>query len=228
MSKKIKHTNGAIDATTEVLDETLETTETTEVLDETTTLAAAEAEAVEVAQTTPTIDLESLMKQYPNVSLRKLALSLELSYGWILKCSKKPIAGQPYDPDAINYDEVAKTFARKGINLAELDWATLNESTQTSRGILLTKDMDAFQVGQKVYLREDNEVPFDICYKTATHIVIMKQGDTEPRAWSHSTFLMKGPVFEPRTIHDNNDTETTADENETVQGILNDILGEEA
>jgi hypothetical protein len=211
MSKKINTTNEAISATPEVLNET----------------PAVTSEEV-APETTPTADLESLMKQYPNVSLRKLALSLELSYGWILKCSKKPIAGQPYDPDAINYDEVAKTFARKGINLAELDWATLNESTQTSRGILLTKDMDAFQVGQKVYLREDNEVPFDICYKTATHIVIMKQGDTEPRAWSHSTFLMKGPVFEPRTIHDNNDTETTADENETVQGILNDILGEEA
>lgn len=218
MSKKIKHTNEAIDATTEVLDETLETTET-EVLEETP--AAAE----EVAPT-PTVDLKSLMEQYPNVSLRKLALSLELSYGWILKCSKKPIAGQPYDPDAINYEEVQKTFARKGIDLTQLDWESLNESTQTSRGISLQKDMSAFQVGGKVYLREDNEVPFDICYKTATHIVIMKQGDTEPRAWSHSTFLMKGPVFEPRTIHDNNDPEeNTAEENAAVQGILNDILG---
>lgn len=163
--------------------------------------ATTENTAVE----TPTINLQELMEKYPNVSLRKLALSLELSYGWILKCSKKPIPGQPYDPDAINYEEVAKTFVRKGINLEELDWESLNESTQTSRGILLTKDMSAFEVGQKVYLREDNEVPFDICYKTDSHIVIMKEGSTEPRAWSHSTFLMKGPVFEPRTIHDNND-----------------------
>lgn len=159
----------------------------------------------EVVNETPTINLEELMNKYPNVSLRKLALSLELSYGWILKCSKKPIPGQPYDPDAVNYDEVAKTFARKGINLAELDWESLNEASQTSRGISLQKDMSAFQVGGKVYLREDNEVPFDICYKTDSHIVIMKEGSTEPRAWSHSTFLMKGPVFEPRTIHDNNE-----------------------
>lgn len=177
MSKKIK-TNEAINATTE----------------EATTMP-----------TTPSVDLKALMEQYPNVSLRKLALSLELSYGWILKCSKKPIPGQPYDPDAVNYEEVQKTFERKGIDLSSLDWESLNESTQTSRGILLTKDMSAFEVGQKVYLREDNEVPFDICYKTETHIVIMKEGATEPRAWSHSTFLMKGPVFEPRTIHDNNE-----------------------
>ena len=171
------------------------------------TANTANTEEATTMPTTPSVDLKALMEQYPNVSLRKLALSLELSYGWILKCSKKPIPGQPYDPDAVNYEEVAKTFARKGINLEELDWESLNESTQTSRGILLTKDMEAFQVGQKVYLREDNEVPFDICYKTETHIVIMKEGATEPRAWSHSTFLMKGPVFEPRTIHDNNDEE---------------------
>lgn len=154
---------------------------------------------------TPTVDLKSLMEKYPNVSLRKLALSLELSYGWILKCSKKPIPGQPYDPDAVNYDEVAKTFARKGIDLESLDWESLNESTQTSHGILLTKDMEAFRTGMSVYLREDNVVPFEICYKTDTHIVILKHGSTEPRAWSHSTFLMKGPVFEPRTTFDNND-----------------------
>lgn len=205
MSKKI-NTNEAIPTTTET-----------------------NASAAEVAPTTPTVDLKSLMEKYPNVSLRKLALSLDLSYGWILKCSKKPIAGQAYDPDAINYEEVAKTFARKGIDLASIDWESLNESTQTSRGVLLTKDMSAFQVGQKVYLREDNEVPFDICYKTETHIVIMKQGDTEPRAWSHSTFLMKGPVFEPRTIHDNNDPEETLDTTteETVQGILDEFVGGE-
>lgn len=179
MSKKI---NDAITATTEVVNETPATAE---------------------VATIPAFDLKAKMEQYPNVSLRKLALSLELSYGWILKCSKKPIAGQPYDPEAVNYDEVAKTFARKGIDLESLDWESLNESTQTSHGILLTKDMEAFRTGMSVYLREDNEVPFEICYKTDTHIVIMKHGSTEPRAWSHSTFLMKGPVFEPRTTHTN-------------------------
>lgn len=167
----------------------------------TTTNEVANTPAITGAQ------LKGLMLAYPNVSLRKLALSLELSYGWILKCSKKPIPGEAYDPDAINYDEVAKTFERKGIDLGALDWETLNEAGQTSRGITLQKDMSAFQVGGKIYLREDNEVPFDICYKTDTHIVIMKEGSTEPRAWSHSTFLMKGPVFEPRTVHDNNNEE---------------------
>ena len=148
---------------------------------------------------TATFDLETAMQKYPNVSLRKLATACEVSYGWILKKSKEPIPGMAYDPEAVNYEAVAATFAKKGIDLSTLDWDTLNEAV-LKRGVQLTKNMDAFQVGQKVYLREDNTTPFEICYKTDTHIVIMKKGSTEPRAWSHGTFLMKGPVFEPRTV----------------------------
>ena len=151
------------------------------------------------ATTTPAFDLETAMQKYPNVSLRKLATACEVSYGWILKKSKEPIPGMAYDPEAVNYEAVAATFAKKGIDLNALDWDTLNEAV-LKRGVQLTKNMDAFQVGQKVYLREDNTTPFEICYKTDTHIVIMKEGTTEPRAWSHGTFLMKGPVFEPRTV----------------------------
>lgn len=143
-------------------------------------------------------DLEAKLTAYPNVSLRKLAIACELSYGWILKCSKEPIAGVPFDPEAINYDKVASVFAKRDIDLATIDWEGLNIAT-VRNGATLTKDMDAFTVGKKVYLREDNTTPFEIVYKTGTHIVIMKEGTTEPRSWSHATFLMKGPVFEPRT-----------------------------
>lgn len=144
-------------------------------------------------------DLQQKMELYPNVSLRKLAIACELSYGWILKCSKEPIPGIAFDPEAVNYDKVASVFAKRGIDLATIDWEALNNTT-VRNGATLTKDMDAFAVGKKVYLREDNTTPFEIVYKTGTHIVIMKKGSTEPRSWSHATFLMKGPVFEPRTI----------------------------
>lgn len=154
------------------------------------------------AATTATINaagtLESLMNQYPNASLRKLALATEVAYGWLLKKSKEPIPGVAYDPTAINYDAVQAVFEKKSIALADLDWSALNKATVRAGG-LLTKDMDAYEVGKKVWLREDNTTPFEILYKTGTHIVIMKEGSTEPRSWSHATFLMKGPVFEPRT-----------------------------
>lgn len=145
-------------------------------------------------------NLRAAMETHPNVSLRKLAIACELSYGWILKRSKEPVPGMPYDPEYVNYEAVAATFAKKGIDLAALDWDALNEAA-VHRGAQLTKNMDAFQVGGLVYLREDNTTPFSICYKTETHIVIMKVGTTEPRAWSHGTFLMKGPVFEPRATN---------------------------
>lgn len=159
-------------------------------------------ESAAINATAPAFNLREAMEKYPNVSLRKLAIACECSYGWILKRSKEPVAGVAYDPEFVNLEAVAETFAKKGIDLSKLDWDALNEVTM-KRGAMLTKNMDAFQVGGEVYLREDNTTPFVICYKTETHIVIMKKGDTEPRAWSHGTFLMKGPVFEPRTVSEN-------------------------
>lgn len=160
----------------------------------------------ETAITATNFNLKETMESHPNVSLRKLATACEVSYGWVLKKSKEPIPGEAYDPEAVNYTAVQATFEKKGIDLAALDWNALNEAT-LKRGTLLTKNMDAFQVGGKIYLREDNVTPFVICYKTDTHIVIMKEGTTEPRAWSHATFLMKGPVFEPRTITEKSNEE---------------------
>lgn len=154
-----------------------------------------------VSTETPTCTgeaLKAMLEKYTNVSLRKLAIACEISYNWVLKCSKEPIPNVPYNPTAVNYDKVASVFAKRGIDLIQLDWEALNVGA-IRQGASLTKDMEAFQVGQKVYLREDNTTPFEICYKTETHIVIMKEGTTEPRSWSHATFLMKGPVFQPRT-----------------------------
>ena len=156
-----------------------------------------------ITATVPTFNLEEACKAHPNVSLRKLATACEISYGWVLKKSKEPIPGEAYDPAAINYEAVQAVFEKRNIDLSKLDWEALNEAT-LKHGAVLPKDMSAFQIGGKVYLREDNEVPFVICYKTDTHIVIMKEGTTELRAWSHATFLMKGPVFKPRTVNSKN------------------------
>ena len=155
-------------------------------------------EETAIAATIPAFDLKAALEKYPNVSLRKLAQAAEISYGWVLKNSKKPIAGETYDPNAVNYEAVVAVFTKRNIDLASLDWETLNEAS-LRKGNIVCKDMGAFAVGQKVWLREDNTTPFEICYMTDTHIVIMKEGTTEPRAWSHTTFMLKGPSFEPRT-----------------------------
>ena len=117
----------------------------------------------------------------------------------MLKKSKEPIPNTIYDPEAINWAAVEAKLASKGVNFHELDWDALNEGA-ARRGSTLIKDMDAFQVGMKVFLRRNNSVPYEIVYKTDTHVVLMLEGTSEPMAWSNNTFLINGPVFEPRAI----------------------------
>ena len=151
--------------------------------------------------TVPTVNsLQALFGAFPNASLRKLAHATGINYGVLLKKSKDPIPGEAYDPEATNWKALEDKLTSKGIDWTTLDWVAMNQGPNR-QGSTLQKDIAAFKVGDKVYLRRNNTTPYEILYKTETHIVIMKEGGTEPRAWSHATFLMKGPVFEPRTIN---------------------------
>lgn len=145
-----------------------------------------------------TVSLQSLFEQYPNASLRKLAAATGVNYGVLLTTSKKPIPGEAYDPEAVNWAALEAKFVAKEVDLSTLDWEALNAGP--NRTTTLKKDINAFNVGDKVYLRRDNTTPYEILYKTETHIVIMKEGTSEPQAWSNNTFLINGPVFEPRAV----------------------------
>lgn len=141
--------------------------------------------------------LQALMDTYKNVSLRKVAHAFEVSYPALLKASKAPVAGEAYDPDAINWDAVALELCKREVNLEEVDWEELNVTAQRKPGTLI-KDANAFNVGDKVYLRRNATVPYEIVYKTGTHIVIVLEGTQEPLAWAISTFMLNGPQFTPR------------------------------
>ena len=152
--------------------------------------------ATTATNTTPSVSLKALFEQYPNASLRKLAAVTGVNYGVLLTTSKKPIAGEAYDPEAVNWAALEAKFVAKEVDLLSLDWDALNQGP--ARSTTLQKTVDAFKVGDKVYLRRDNATPYEILYKTETHIVIMKEGTSEPQAWANNTFLINGPVFEPR------------------------------
>lgn len=162
------------------------------------------------AATTATKSLKEYFEQYPNASLRKLAQATEINYGILLKKSKDPIPGEAYDPEATNWGALEAKLTSKGVNWDNLDWEAMNTGPNRKAG-MLQKDVNAFKVGDKVYLRRDNEVPYEIVYKTETHVVIMKVGTSEPQAWANNTFLLNGPVFEPRAY------KTTAEEVEEVE-----------
>ena len=147
--------------------------------------------------TTTTTSLKSLFEQYPNASLRKLAAATGVNYGVLLKKSKDPIPGEAYDPEATNWAALEKKFADKGVDLTKLDWEAMNAGPNR-KGTALQKDIEAFNVGDKVYLRRNNTTPYTILYKTETHVVIMLDGTTEPQAWANNTFMINGPVFQPR------------------------------
>lgn len=150
----------------------------------------------EVAMTT-TLTLKDYFEKYPNASLRKLAQATEVNYGVLLKKSKDPIPGEAYDPEATNWQALENKLNSKGVDWTQLDWDALNAGPNR-QGTTLQKSVDAFKVGDKVYLRKNNDTPYEVLYKTDTHIVIMLEGSTVPQAWANETFLLNGPVFQPR------------------------------
>ena len=155
-------------------------------------------ETTAITATTTTKSLQALFEEYPNASLRKLAAATEINYGVLLKKSKDPIPGEAYDPEAINWKALEDKLTAKGVDWNTLDWGALNAGPNR-KGTSLQKDIDAFKVGDKVYLRRNNTTPYEIVYKTDTHVVLMLEGTSEPMAWANNTFLINGPVFQPRT-----------------------------
>lgn len=149
--------------------------------------------------TTTTTSLQSLFETHPNASLRKLAAATNINYGILLKKSKEPIPGEAYDPEAINWGALEQKLTSKGIDWTTLDWDVLNEGPNR-KGATLQKDINAYPVGTKVYLRKNNTTPYEVVYVTGTHIVIMLEGSTEPQALAHNTFLLYGPSLEPRAV----------------------------
>ena len=153
--------------------------------------------------TVPTAgSLQALFMAYPNASIRKLSAAAGINYGIMLKLSKKPIPGEAFDPEAINWTALEEKLKSKNVDWMTLDWDAMNEGPNR-KGATLVKDVDAFKVGDEVYLRKNNEVPYVIVYKTATHVVVQLKGSTEPQAWANNTFLLYGPSKEPRAVKSN-------------------------
>ena len=141
--------------------------------------------------------LQEYFTANPNASLRKLAAATGINYGILLKLSKAPIPGEAYDPDATNWKALEEKLTKKDIDWTALSWEEMNAGPNHKGGAVV-KDLSKFEVGMKVYLRRNATVPYEILYKTETHIVIMLEGTSEPQAWANTTFLLNGPQFEPR------------------------------
>ena len=151
-----------------------------------------------------TTTIELRMNEYPNVSLRKIAAACDVSYQMLLKASKKPVVGEAYDPEAVNYEAVQEYLDKKNILIDLIDWESLNVDP-IRKVATLSKDINDFHCGDIVYLRGE-EVGYEIIYMTETHVVIIRQDSTEPRCLSYSTFFFKGATHTPR-VHKESEAE---------------------
>lgn len=160
-------------------------------------------------------ELKIQFELHKNVSLRRVAQAIGLNYQTMLKASKQPVVGQPYNPDELNFDAVAQYITKRDDAVEafkEINWLEMDSSAQQGRQSQLSKDINdpMFDVGKQVYLRINPTVPYNIIFKTGTHIVLMLEGTEEPVSWSHNTFFFKGPQATPRTVKVEKESEPEA------------------
>lgn len=142
-----------------------------------------------------TFNARDLFSNHKDLSLRKVAATLNLNYNMLLKTAKKPIEGVAYNPIDVNYnalDTYVNARVDEGV-LAKIDWQTINDEAAAMH-VELPKE---FSIDQKVKLRQD-DATYQIIFMTPTHIVlnpINDESNTQPRVLNLATFLHQGPTM---------------------------------
>lgn len=134
--------------------------------------------------------IKTLFEENENLSLRKLALACSISYGVMMKAAKKPIAGVPYDPTAINYEEISALLDRREIDVTSLDVAQM--VGEARKAALKNEDL---KIGDKYMIRNDDLVWTVIAL---TEECICIQSNETLRAMSIATFLHQTPRIQPK------------------------------
>lgn len=129
--------------------------------------------------------LKNWFETVEGISLRKLSLATDVSYQMLLKASRKPIEGVPYDPAAINYQALANVLERHEIDVNAIDVAQLEGVA--IRAALKEHDL---KQGDKYTIR-NNPLQWTIVVLTETSLCL--QADNDLRTMSISTFLHQTP-----------------------------------
>ena len=138
------------------------------------------------------MSVKEALENTPNLSLRKIALATNVTYGILLKASKKPIEGIPYDPANVNYEAIDEVLNRREIDLSELDLIAIAGEARTKA----TKEVD-LQMNQQYKLR-GQETVYEIVALTKSHVCLQAITENEfeeipLRAMSIATFLHQTP-----------------------------------
>jgi hypothetical protein len=143
-----------------------------------------------------TNSIESIRTNHPNLSLKRICEVTGVCYQYVLKASKKPIAGKPYDPTDFNTEEVDKIFARKNVDFESYDWQTIADEMKI---IVPISKIEDFDVGTEFQLRENEEnkgTIYSVVFTTESHVVFMSHESTQPRVMNWSTFMHQSPRIE--------------------------------
>lgn len=146
--------------------------------------------------------IETIRTNYPKLSLKSICEATGLCYQYVLKASKQPIAGQAYDPNAVNYEAVAKIVERKGVDLDAIDWEALEAKVKVVAPISKPED---FKVGTEFTLREVEEkkgTVYSVLVTTETHLVFMAVDSTQPRVMNWDTFNHQSPRIIAKATED--------------------------
>ena len=135
--------------------------------------------------------MKEAFDQYPDLSLRKVAMALDLNYNMLLKKGKEPVPGIPYDPELINFTSVEIYIRKKlGDKYDDVEWDAINE---INAGVARKKKEEiVWAVGDKLTIR-GSDATYEVHMATETHIVIMEVGGTQPRVFSWNTFEHQTP-----------------------------------
>ena len=129
--------------------------------------------------------IKELFAQEENISLRKLAQAADVSYQMLLKAAKNPVAGEVYDAQAINYDEVEKLLTKHEFDFESIDVSVLKKEAQSKA--LKFEDID---IKAQYTIRNSDDV-WEVAYITS-EMICLKTGETL-RAMSITTFLHQTP-----------------------------------
>jgi hypothetical protein len=140
--------------------------------------------------------LEKAFSDNKELSLRKLAASLEVNHALLLKKAKEPVPGQVYDPNAINWTAVEEAIqaSRKKANKSPIDFEKLNYDEIAGIKVVAPVKETNLEVGDEFTMtyKPYSGLIWKVMLKTATHVCIMAADSTEPKVMAFGTLYACG------------------------------------
>lgn len=115
------------------------------------------------------INTQELLEKFENLSMRGIAAALELSASRLVKLQHAPVAGQVYDPTAINFEALNEYINKRRTpeQIDAIEWQEFEKVAREAKEY----DLSVFTIGSKVTFKNDDK-EYIVVYATPTHIAL--------------------------------------------------------